>query len=228
MRGMILAAGRGARMGALTANTPKPLLRIGNHFLIEYSIYSLAKIGIKDIVINICYQGEQIKQVLGDGAKYGVTIHYSEETEALETGGGIYQALPLLGSDPFIVLSCDVVTNYPLDRLPRNPPGLAHLVLVDNPPYHAKGDFCLKGNKIYCGHHSTLTFSNIGVYRPELFAQCKLEKFRLGNLLRKAILQDKVTGEHYQGIWYNLGTPDDLKQVTELPDIPLPALSSQT
>lgn len=217
MRGMILAAGRGARMGALTADVPKPLLRVGDRYFIEYSILSLAKMGIRDIVINICYHREQIKAALGNGERYGVKIHYSEEQEALETGGGIYQALPLLGDKPFIVLSCDVISDFPLQTLPKEPEGLAHLVLVNNPPYNPKGDFCLADKKIYCGNDETLTFGNIGVYRPELFANSKPGKFRLGNLLKEAIQQDKVTGENYQGLWHNLGTPEDVAKIKELP-----------
>lgn len=217
MRAMILAAGRGSRMGVLTNNTPKPLLRVGRHYLIEYSLYALANIGIQDIVINICYLSEQIKAVLGNGSRYGVTIYYSEETEALETGGGVFQALPLLGEDPFIVLSSDVITDYPLDNLPRNPEGLAHLVLVDNPVYHPKGDFCLSGQKIYSGGDKTLTFSNIGIYRPELFINCSPGRFRLGTLLKEAVSNNRVTGERYEGIWYNLGSPQELSQVKTLP-----------
>lgn len=220
MRGMILAAGRGSRMGELTAQTPKPLLRIGDRYLIEYSLLALAKTGIKDIVINISYRAEQIRQTLGNGERYGVTIHYSEETEALETGGGVYQALPLLGDEPFIVLSCDVVTDYPLQKLPKEPKGLAHLVLVDNPPYHVEGDFCLDGEKIYCGKGVTMTFGNVGLYRPELFADCQPGHFRLGELIKRNIPQGNVTGEHYQGIWHNMGTPDDLEKASELPGIP--------
>jgi MurNAc alpha-1-phosphate uridylyltransferase len=219
MRGMILAAGRGERMGALTAATPKPLLKVGGYYLIEYSLSALKKAGIHEVIINVCYLGDQIKRAIGDGSQYGLTIHYSEEKEALETGGGVFQALPWLGSDPFIVLSCDVVTDYDLQKLPKNPSGLAHLVLVDNPEYHTKGDFCLTGNKVYCGQQSTLTFSNIGVYRPELFTGCSPGKFRLGSLLRDRILQDKITGEHFKSIWYNLGRPEDLEKITALPHI---------
>lgn len=213
MRGMILAAGRGERMGELTMKTPKPLLRIGDRYLIEHSIDSLIQAGIKDIVINICYLRDQIKAALGDGTRYGVTLHYSEEKEALETGGGIYQALPLLGSEPFIVLSCDIVTDFPLVQLPKEPKGLAHLVLVSNPSYHQKGDFCLVDDEVRCGEGGTFTFSNIGVYRPELFAGSKAGRFRLGNLLKETIVQKKVTGEVYQGRWHNVGTQDELRKV---------------
>lgn len=221
MRGMILAAGRGERMGMLTADVPKPLLRVNGSYLIEYSLRSLANAGIREIVINISYRGEQIKHALGDGSRYGVHIHYSEEITALETGGGIYQALPLLGSEPFIVLSCDVMTHFPLEKLPFNPVGLAHLVLVDNPVYHPVGDFCLRENQVYYGTGPTFTFGNIGVYRPELFAHSQPGKFRLGDLLREAIQQNKVTGEYYSGVWHNMGTPADLDAINESTDIHL-------
>ncbi|MEO8401159.1 MAG: N-acetylmuramate alpha-1-phosphate uridylyltransferase MurU [Gammaproteobacteria bacterium] len=213
MRGMILAAGRGERMGALTANTPKPLLKAAGLYLIEYSIFSLLKIGIEEIVINISYHGEQIKAALGDGERYGATFHYSEEPEALETGGGIFQALPLLGSEPFVVLSSDVATDYPLQKLPKEPDGLAHLILVDNPFFHPKGDFCLREKRLYRQTQNQFTFANVGVYRPELFIGCKPSKFRLGDVLIKAVERSDVTGEHYQGVWFNLGTPEELEKL---------------
>lgn len=227
MRAMILAAGRGARMGSMTENLPKPLLKIGEHYLIEYALFSLADHGVKDIVINVSYYAEQVKKALGDGARYDVRIHYSFEEEALETGGGIFQALPLFGDAPFIVLSSDVITDYPLKKLPAQPEGLAHLVLVDNPSYHPTGDFCLTDNIIHRGNADTFTFGNVGIYRPELFAHCQPGKFRLGTLLNEAISQQKVTGEHYQGLWHNLGTPEDLNNITVLPDIRQPVLASK-
>jgi len=202
MRGMILAAGRGARMGDLTLTTPKPLLKVKNRYLIEYSLQALIDAGIRDIIINVSYLGEQIKQVLGNGQRYGVNIYYSEETQALETGGGIYQALSLLGKNPFIVLSSDVITDYPLQNLPKEPQGLAHLVLVDNPDYHPQGDFYFNGK--------TFTFANIGIYRPELFIDCQPGCFRLGSLLHEAYAKHQVTMEHYSGFWHNLGTPQQL------------------
>jgi MurNAc alpha-1-phosphate uridylyltransferase len=210
MRGMIMAAGRGARMGELTRDVPKALLKMNGRYLIEYSLYSLAKIGVRDIVINICYHREMIKDALGNGARYGVDIIYSEEEEALETGGGIFQALPLLGDAPFIVLSCDIVTEYPLQQLPSEPHGLAHIVLVDNPTYHPEGDFCLYGQRVYFGEGKTLTFGNIGVYRPELFTDYSAGHFRLGGVLKKEIHLQQISGEHYQGSWHNIGTPEDL------------------
>ena len=148
MRAMILAAGRGKRMGALTQHTPKPLLKMGDNYLIEYSIANLVRAGIKNIVINISYQGEQIKTALGDGKRYGAAISYSEEAERLETGGGIFNALPLLGNEPFLVVSSDIITDYALTTLPKQPDGLAHLVLVSNPVYHPDGDFGLANGRV--------------------------------------------------------------------------------
>ena len=210
MRGMILAAGRGVRMGALTENTPKPLIKAAGKYLIEYSIESLTRLGVRDIVINICYHRDQIKKILGDGSRYGATFHYSEEEEALETGGGIFQALPLLGDEPFIVLSSDVITDYPLKQLPREPEHLAHLILVDNPSFHPRGDFCLTDQSIYLAEQNQFTFANVGIYRPELFANCRPGKFRLGDLIKQAVKNSQVTGEYYRGVWHNVGTPDDL------------------
>jgi len=222
---MILAAGRGERMSQLTRDTPKALLKAGDKYLIEYSIYSLKKMGIQDVIINVCHHKEKIKTALGNGQRYGITIHYSDETEALETGGGIVQALPLLGDDPFIVLSCDIVTDYPLQNLPKYPDKLAHLVLVDNPSFHPKGDFCLYENPhsqiLHCPQDDKtrrFTFANIGVYRKELFAGCQLARFRLGDLLKQKIAAQQVTGEHYAGFWHNLGTSDQLVQLNEVLD----------
>lgn len=210
MRGMILAAGRGQRMGVLTNDTPKPLLRVGEQFLIEYSIQALIAAGIKDLVINVSYQREKIKAALGDGKKYGVRILYSEEVEALETGGGIFQALPLLGLEPFIVLSSDVISDYALQRLPKKLEGLAHLVLVDNPDFNRNGDFNLEAQYVNCHAPCALTYANIGVFHPALFAQCKPGKFKLGDLLKEKAQLQLVTGERFQGKWHNLGTPEQL------------------
>lgn len=221
MRAMILAAGRGTRMGDLTAHIPKPLIRVGGYYLIEYSIQALTRIGIKNIVINVSYRGDQIKAALGNGEKYQVTFHYSEEEEALETGGGILQALPLLGKDPFIVLSCDVVSGYPLANLPQNPQGLAHIVLVDNPVFHPQGDFSLEGHLVSLEKNTTYTYANIGIYRPELFDGSKPGKFRLAELLKQAIPKQQVTGEYFKGLWHNLGTPSELAELNAALDIPL-------
>ena len=214
MRAMILAAGRGRRMAHLTNEVPKPLLRIKNHYLIEYSLYSLAKIGVREIIINVAYLKEQIKLALGNGSRYGVHIHYSEEAEALETGGGIFQALPMLGNDPFIVVSCDIISEYPLQNLLNNTTALAHIVLVDNPDFHPAGDFYLHGGRVSCeGKEKKLTFANIGIYRPELFVNYQPGKFRLGDVLKEAIQKNQVTGEYYSGGWHNIGTPQQLQSM---------------
>ena len=215
MRGMILAAGRGLRMEELTDHTPKPLLRVGDCYLIEYAIHALIKRGIQDIVINVSYQREKIISTLGDGKRYGVTLHYSEEVLALETGGGIYQALPLLGKDPFIVLSCDIISDYALERLPTKLDGVAHLVLIDNPEFNVRGDFNLTGNLVNCDAPCRLTYANIGVLHPDLFANCQPGRFKLGDLLKGQATQHQVTGEYFQGFWRNLGTKEQLREAHE-------------
>jgi MurNAc alpha-1-phosphate uridylyltransferase len=215
MRGMILAAGRGQRMGALTDHTPKALLKIGQKFLIEYSIDAMIAAGIKDIVINVSYYREKIIAELGDGKKYGVNIYYSEEEEALETGGGIYQALPLLGEDPFIVLSCDVISDYALQQLPALS-GLAHIVLVDNPDFNVRGDFNLDRERVNIEPPCRLTYANIGLFHPDLFAACKPGKFRLGDVLKAYASQGLVTGEYFKGFWHNLGTPEQLRELRDM------------
>lgn len=215
MRALILAAGRGERMGSLTTSTPKPLLRVAEHYLIEYAILNVKRAGIRDIVINLFYHGQQIKDALGDGGHYGVNISYSEETEKLEVGGGIRQALSLLGNAPFIALSADVISDYPLIQLPREPKGLAHLVMVDNPSFHPHGDFGMRDGWIDLDAQPKLNFGNIGVYRPELFASSPPGFLRWRDVVFPAIQSKQVTGEYYAGLWCNVGTPDDLKEVND-------------
>lgn len=209
MRGMILAAGLGQRMGQLTQTLPKPLLKVGGRYLIEYSLMSLVKAGIHEIAINVFYHADKIKTALGDGSRYGARIVYSEEKERLETGGGIFKMLPWLGDKPFIVISSDLITEYPLANLPKEPTSFAHLLMVNNPLYHPKGDFGLSKG-VLTTEPPTLTFANVGIYRPELFADASLKPFRLAEVLLPAVAAGKVTGEHYQGAWLNVGTPEDL------------------
>ncbi len=217
MRGMILAAGRGERMGALTQQTPKPLLKVASQYLIQYAIASLRTAGIHEIVINISYEAQQIKTALGDGSRFGVNLVYSEESERLETGGGIVQALPLLGEQPFVVMSSDIITDYPLKNLPQHLSGLAHLVMVTNPAYHLHGDFGLQREWLTHAAKPTLTYANFGVFHPDLFAGCNIEPFRLANLLHPAIAARQITGEHYQGKWLNIGTAQDLAAADDDP-----------
>ncbi|NOX10010.1 MAG: nucleotidyltransferase family protein [Gammaproteobacteria bacterium] len=212
MKVMILAAGRGERMRPLTDNTPKPLLKVGDNTLIEHLINALVRDGLTDMVINLHHLGEQIETCLGNGDAYGAQITYVKELEqGLETGGGIFNALPYLGADPFLVVNSDIWTNYPFARLCRKIPGLAHLVLVDNPVHHAQGDFCLHENQVQPEGGSKLTFSGIGVYHPDLFKRCVAGVFPLAPLLRRAMKAGQVTGEHYTGQWQDIGTPARLQ-----------------
>jgi MurNAc alpha-1-phosphate uridylyltransferase len=211
MKAMILAAGRGERMRPLTDHTPKPLLQVGGKALIEHLIESLAGAGFRELVINHAHLGERIEAALGDGARYDVQIVWSREPEgALETGGGIFQALPLLGDAPFLAVNSDIWTDYPFDRLHQEPLGLAHLVLVDNPPHHPQGDFALQNGLVRPEGVPRLTFSGIGLYRPGLFQGCQPGKFPLAPLLRAAMLREAVSGEHYDGAWVDVGTPERL------------------
>jgi len=214
MKAMILAAGRGERMRPLTDHTPKPLLKVADKALIEYHIEGLVRAGFADIIINYAWLGEQFEQALGGGERYGAHLMYSPEgATALETGGGIFKALPLLGSAPFVVVNGDVWSDYPFTRLPRNMTTLAHLVLVPNPPQHPHGDFFFADGALRESGMAKFTFSGIGMYRAELFAGCRPGAFPLAPLLRAAITQGRASGELYQGAWYDIGTPERMEQL---------------
>lgn len=208
---MILAAGRGERMRPLTDRTPKPLLQAGGKALIEHLIEALHAAGFRELVINHAHLGEQLVTHLGGGERFGVKIAWSEEPEgALETGGGILQALPLLGDNHFLVVNGDIWTDYPFARLPASPAGLAHLVLVENPPHHPAGDFVLEGSRVHDRGGARLTFSGIGVYHPDLFRGCRPGAFPLAPVLRAAMRRGEVSGEQYPGGWIDIGTPERL------------------
>jgi len=212
MKAMILAAGRGERMRPLTDETPKPLLEVGGKPLIVYTIELLKAGGIEDVVVNHAHLGQQIIDYLGDGSDYGVSIRYSDESNgALETGGGIFKALSLLDDQPFLVINSDVWTDFPVDRLPRQLSGLAHLVMVDNPPHHMTGDFCLDQSVVNLNQGTRLTFSGIGIYSPRLFEGVTGDRFPLAPILRDAIVRKQVTGEYYEGKWVDVGTPERLQ-----------------
>ncbi len=216
MKAMILAAGRGERMRPLTDRIPKPLLPVGGRPLIEYHLVALAEAGFTEVVINHAWLGEQIERALGDGRRWGVAIRYSPEPPGgLETAGGIIHALPLLGPAPFLVVNGDVWCNYPFARLPKEPAGLAHLVLVDNPPHHPQGDFALVGDRVEAEGEQRFTYGGIAVLRPELFAGSPPGRLPLAPLLRKAMSLGRVSGEHFEGDWYDVGTPDRLNEVNE-------------
>jgi MurNAc alpha-1-phosphate uridylyltransferase len=210
---MVLAAGRGERMRPLTDAEPKPLLRVGGKRLIEYHLERLAEAGFRDVVINTAWLGDMIEAVLGSGRQFGLAITYSHERpEALETGGGIFHALPLLGSAPFLLVNGDVWTDIDFGALRHDPPdgSLAHLVLVRNPPQHARGDFLLEHGLLSEGEGLRQTYSGVGVYRPEFFAGCQAGKFPLLPLLRRAIAQRALSGEVHEGRWYDIGTTERL------------------
>jgi MurNAc alpha-1-phosphate uridylyltransferase len=212
MRAMILAAGRGERLRPLTDALPKPLVDIGGKPLIEYHLENLAGAGFRSVVINQGHLGDALPQALGDGSRWGLTILWSnEQPEALETGGGIFQALPNLGPSPFLVINGDVWTDYPYARLRAVKCDWAHLVMVPNPEHHPKGDFALEGGRIREHGNKRLTFSGIGVYNPRLFRGCTAGKFSVVPLLRSAMNTNLVTGEEFRGVWNDIGTLERLK-----------------
>ena len=214
MKAMILAAGRGERMRPLTDHTPKPLLMVGGRPLIEHTILQLVSAGFTQIIINHAHLGQQIEDRLGNGHELGADIIYSPEDEALETAGGIVNALPLLGNEPFLVINGDIASDFPFAILKQVPIRLAHLVLINNPSHHLMGDFNLNSNGLVKDEEGQkLTFSGIGVYRPELFISTPPGKSKLAPILRKAMALDKVTGEHYSGFWMDIGTPERLQEL---------------
>ncbi|EIC30344.1 MULTISPECIES: N-acetylmuramate alpha-1-phosphate uridylyltransferase MurU [Methylomicrobium] len=213
MKAMILAAGRGERMRPLTDRTPKPLLKVAGKALIEHTLGRLVEAGFTEIVINHAHLGEQIEAALGDGERYGASIRYSPEGEqALETAGGIVNALPLLGNEPFLVVNGDIATDFPFDMLHAVPVDLAHLVLVDNPAHHPRGDFGLDGQgRVVEDGEEPFTFSGIGIYHPALFEHVPPGASKLGPLLRRAISRQRVSGRKYGGFWMDVGTPERLQ-----------------
>ncbi|WP_339515654.1 N-acetylmuramate alpha-1-phosphate uridylyltransferase MurU [Pseudomonas sp. RL_15y_Pfl2_60] len=218
MKAMILAAGKGERMRPLTLHTPKPLVRAAGVPLIEYHINALASAGFTELVINHAWLGQQIEDYLGDGSRFGVSIRYSAEGEPLETGGGIFRALPLLGDEPFLVVNGDVFTDYSFANLQQPLSGLAHLVLVDNPAHHTQGDFSLQQGMVRDGaiDQPCLTYSGIALLSPQLFAGCEPGAFKLAPLLREAMGRGLVSGEHFSGHWIDVGTHERLADVEQL------------
>lgn len=213
MKAMILAAGRGARMRPLTDRVPKALLEVAGRPLVAWLLERLRAGGIREIVMNHAHLGAAIESALGDGARYGVSIRYSPETSALETAGGIANALPLLGDSPFIAVNADVYCDLDFSLFIGRGLGdaLAHLVLVDNPAHHPDGDFTLDGRMVGNAAADRLTFAGIGIYVPALFAGIRHgEKGQLAPLLRGAATAGRVTGEHFRGRWMDVGTPERL------------------
>lgn len=218
MKAMILAAGKGERLRPLTLHTPKPLVRVAGVPLIEYHLRALAAAGVSEVVINHAWLGQQIEDHLGDGQRFGVAIRYSAEGEPLETGGGIFRALPLLGDAPFLLINGDIWCDYPFAALSRPLSGLAHLVLVDNPGHHPEGDFVLEGVRVETARDGmpNLTYSGIAVLDPRLFAGCSPGAFKLAPLLRRAMAEGQVSGERFAGRWVDVGTHERLAEIESL------------
>ena len=226
MKALILAAGLGERMRPLTDTTPKPLLPAGGKPLIAWHLEKLAALGVRDVVINTSWLASQFPATLGDGAHWGLRLHYAYEgATPLETGGGMWNAFPLLGDASFIAVNGDIWTDYDFARLPRTIDGDAHLVLVDNPPQHPRGDFALDGDRVASDGPTRLTFAGIGVYRRGLFddwrtiigdapgAEATPPRFKLAPLLRAAMAQGRISGEHHRGAWTDVGTPARLARL---------------
>lgn len=224
---LILAAGLGERMRPLTTHTPKPLLTAGGKPLIVWHLEKLAAAGVHYVVINTAHLAEQFPDTLGDGSRWGLRIRYAYEgATPLETGGGMLNALPLLGSEPFIAVNGDIWSDADYASLPRAPVGMAHLLLVDNPAQHPQGDFALDAQGLaHDDGEPRLTFSGIGVYRRELLqdwravigaatgADAQPPRFKLAPLLRAAMARRQVSGQHHRGRWTDVGTPQRLAQL---------------
>ncbi len=228
MKALIFAAGLGERMRPLTDHTPKPLLRVAGMPLIEWHLQRLAALGIRDVVINTSWLAAQFPEQLGDGSRWNLRLHYLYEGPVpLETGGGMHNALPLLGDAPFLAINGDIWSDFDFSALPKQPSGNAHLVMVDNPEHHPRGDFILAadGQLQDDGQAPRLTFAGIGVYRPQLLQNWQAiigdaagsdelpPRFKLAPLLRAAMTSGAVSGQHHRGRWTDVGTPERLQQL---------------
>ena len=227
MKALIFAAGLGERMRPLTDHTPKPVLAVGGKPLIVWHLQKLAALGVTDVVINTSWLAAQFPATLGDGGQWGLRLAYSFEGDTpLETGGGMWHALPLLGDAPFFAINGDIWCDADLAALPREPLGQAHLLLVDNPAHNPRGDFALTADgNVHSDGETKLTFTGIGVYRPAMLmpwrtvigntdgAQAQPPRFKLAPLLRAAMANHAVTGTHHRGSWTDVGTPERLQQL---------------
>lgn len=227
MKALVFAAGLGERMRPLTETTPKPLLEAGGQPLIAWHLGQLARIGVSDVVVNTSWLAPRFPEVLGDGSRWGLRLHFLYEGPVpLETGGGMHNALSLLGGEPFIAVNGDIWTDFDFARLPGEPEGDAHLVLVGNPPHNPNGDFTLvEDGHVESRGETQLTFSGIGMYRASLFdgwraiigdvggADETPPRFKLAPLLRAAMHRGAVTGERHHGGWTDVGTPQRLEEL---------------
>ncbi|MCP4302026.1 MAG: nucleotidyltransferase family protein [Gammaproteobacteria bacterium] len=214
MIAMILAAGRGERLRPLTNDIPKALVEVGGESLLERHLRNIRDAGIKTVVINLGWLGEKIVERVGSGARYGLEVIYSPEGDnVLETGGGIHKALPMLGSDPFLVVNADIVTDMPVPYVELAVAALGHLVLVPTPGYRDHGDFELRDGLILNDDVAKLTFSGVAIYRPTLFDGCEAGRFPLAPILREAAEAGQLSGSLYEGMWADIGTPERLEAI---------------
>jgi N-acetyl-alpha-D-muramate 1-phosphate uridylyltransferase len=208
---MILAAGRGERMRPLSDAMPKPLLEAGGYRLIDYHLAALRKAGIQEVVVNLSWLGDRIREALGDGVGHGLAITYSPEGAApIGTGGGIHRALAMLGADPFLLVNGDVWIDLPFDALRRPAGSLAHLVLIDNPPHHPRGDYGLDPGGHVLAVPTPLTYSGLAIIDPQLFEGCEVGTFPLKPLLDRALKAGRLSGQRHDGSWSDVGTPERL------------------
>jgi len=218
MKVMILAAGRGERMGNLTQNCPKPLLKVKGRCLIDWHLIKLCEAGFKDIVINVAYLSKEIIEFVGDGSKWGLNISISEEEQALETAGGIKKANKYLGDEPFVVINADIFSDYNYENLKARSlqnNSMGHLVLVNNPEHNLKGDFGIMDNGILTmNSERSLTFSGIAIYDPKFFSElAEGNKIKLAPILEIAINKKCIQGELFDGLWSDIGTPERLNMI---------------
>lgn len=216
---MILAAGRGTRLLPLTEKLPKPMIPISSEPLIAHQLRWLKRAGIVDVVINLHHLGDQIRAFVGSGRQFGVHVEYSEEAEILETGGGIVNALPLLGADEFVVLNGDVWTGYRFERTVQEPTATMHLILVPKPAHREAGDFDLAGTRVARGEPSAprpWLYSGVAFIRPDVFHGERVRPFSLREILFREIAAERVTGEVFEGTWYDIGTHEEIKKVRRL------------
>lgn len=217
MKAMILAAGRGERLRPLTDHTPKPIIPVGNTTLIDHLLSQLARAGIIDVVINVHHLAEKMIAHCGDGSQHGMRIQYSVEENLLDTGGGILRALSLLGDEPFLVISADIWTDFPLHTLLQKKCIGAHLVMVNNPAFHASGDFGLKDDRIILKTaENSFTYGNIALVHPKLFSNIRQSVFPLSIIFKQAIENNIAMGEHYDGYWVNVGTAEILDALRDV------------
>ena len=213
---MILAAGRGERLRPLTDTIPKSLVEVHGQSLIERHLHAIREAGIGDAVINLGWLGAQIQDRIGDGKNYGVKVRYSDEgNNILETGGGIFRALPMLGDKPFLVVNADIFTDMPVPGVTLSDDSVGHLVLVPTPDYRSQGDFDLEDGKVSNGCQPSLTFSGVAVYRPEFFKACKPGRFSIVPMLREAADAGHLQGSRYEGAWADIGTPERLQAINK-------------